>query len=241
MGLTLTSRNAVILPLFSAWLRFTGRFFALRPHRDLAASATNKLERDVAFCGGKDREILADICARASIKLISALAHDNIAGDDEFAAEALHAQALGLAITPVAAGASTFLVSHNSLSSQDYSRLADAFDTQTGISLPMPTAAAIAQTRAIFPDKDFLGAVMLDHGCRDHSALDERTPDERRSVVGHDQQHGVEIKAGTGFHVQFFNVNDFAGFHAILASTRPDNSVHNRFSNLLFSPGHQLY
>src|SRR5512142_1381452 len=50
-----------------------------------------------------------------------------------------------------------------------------AVDVQTGVGLAVPPSTAVAQAGAVLPDKDFLGAVVLDHrrcnGCPIHQWL----------------------------------------------------------------------
>src|SRR6056297_685457 len=55
-----------------------------------------------AFFGRKDRVILADADALARPPLGAALTHDDVAGDDGFAAELLHAKAAARGVAAIA-------------------------------------------------------------------------------------------------------------------------------------------
>src|SRR3954454_47030 len=61
---------------------------------------------------GEDRVVLADAHALARVELRAALADDDLASRDGLAGEHLHAEALGVRVAPVAAGAEPLLMSH---------------------------------------------------------------------------------------------------------------------------------
>src|SRR3954470_19843400 len=69
-------------------------------------------ERDLAVGKRKQRMILAQADIVARVPLGAALAHDDIAGANGFAAELLHAEALALTVAAVAGRAACFLMCH---------------------------------------------------------------------------------------------------------------------------------
>src|SRR3954465_15160594 len=81
------------------------------------ATAAAGLEVDRAGTRGEDRVVLADADALAGLEASAALAHDDLAAGYDLAGEDLHAEALGVRVAPVAAGAESLLVSHRFASS----------------------------------------------------------------------------------------------------------------------------
>src|SRR4051812_45992310 len=79
------------------------------------AAAPAGLEVHRARAGGEDRVVLADAGALAGLEAGAALAHDDLAAGHDLAREDLHAEALGVAVAAVAAGAESLLVSHRFL------------------------------------------------------------------------------------------------------------------------------
>src|SRR5690606_13103037 len=73
-----------------------------RLHRNEGAPAGGAPELDIAGGGGEERVVAAHADIAARMKLGAALAHDDVAGDDGFATELLHAQPLagGIAAVP---------------------------------------------------------------------------------------------------------------------------------------------
>src|SRR5688572_719879 len=69
-------------------------------------------ETDATVDQCKKGMILAQADVVARVPLRAALAHDDVAGANHFAAELLHAKALGLRIAPVARGAACFFMCH---------------------------------------------------------------------------------------------------------------------------------
>src|SRR5215208_3747578 len=69
-------------------------------------------ERHVAVHQREQRVVLADAHIRARVEPGAALAHDDGAGADQFAAERLHAEHLGLGIPPVSRRAAAFFLCH---------------------------------------------------------------------------------------------------------------------------------
>src|SRR3954451_12306781 len=86
----------------------------LREDGDDAAAAAG-LEVHATGACGEDRVVLADAHAVARLEAGPALAHDDLAAGHDLAGEHLHAEALGGAVAPVAAGAESLLVSHRFL------------------------------------------------------------------------------------------------------------------------------
>lgn len=74
--------------------------------------ATFLVEVDVSFDEGEDGVVAAHADIPPGMPLGSLLADNNVAGNDEFAAELLDTQSLGDRVTTVAAGTLTLLMSH---------------------------------------------------------------------------------------------------------------------------------
>src|SRR5690606_4343795 len=72
-------------------------------------------ERHLAGFGGEDGVIATEAHIGARVELRAALANDDVACKHLLAAEALHAEALGIRIAAVASGAACFLVGHRGL------------------------------------------------------------------------------------------------------------------------------
>src|SRR5262245_5558254 len=77
---------------------------------DPAAAAVRELHG--AGAGGEDRVVAAEAHALAGLEAGSALAHDDLAARDLLAREHLDAEALGVRVAAVAAGAEALLMSH---------------------------------------------------------------------------------------------------------------------------------
>src|SRR3954469_7985977 len=82
-----------------------------RLDRDHATPATLAELHDPRALG-EDRVVLADADADAGVELGAALAHDDLAAADGLAGEHLDAEALGVRVAAVAAGAEALLMSH---------------------------------------------------------------------------------------------------------------------------------
>src|SRR5258707_3016639 len=89
----------------------------------------------------------------------------------------------------------------------------------------MASAPTIAQTGTVFPDQDFLGAVMLDYRCLNDHTVNDGSSYKRIAFIRGDEQ-GFEVNDVSGFDGQLFNVDQFARFGAILASASANNSIH---------------
>src|SRR4051795_9388716 len=96
---------------WSATGRPSSRLLARRHDRD-HASAPARLELHGAGARGEDRVVLADAHALAGLEASAALAHDDLAAVHDLAGEHLHAEALGVRVAAVAAGAESLLMSH---------------------------------------------------------------------------------------------------------------------------------
>src|SRR4051794_22334047 len=78
---------------------------------DLAATA--RAERDGTRGQGEQRVVPTAADVHAGVEVRAALAHDDLAGLDDLATEALDAQALGVGVATVARGARALLVCHD--------------------------------------------------------------------------------------------------------------------------------
>src|SRR5947207_14281972 len=106
-------------------------------HRDDASAAAG-LEVDRARARGEDRVVLPDPHTVARLELGAALANDDLAARHGLPGEHLHAEALGVRVAPVAAGAQSLLVCHVCR------LLPDLRDAQPGELLPVARAAFVA-------------------------------------------------------------------------------------------------
>ena len=82
---------------------------------DAAAVLAKSLEPDRAGDLRKERIVLSAADVAAGVNSCAALAHEDRAGSDELAGEALDAQSLTVTVAPVLGTAYTFFVSHTSL------------------------------------------------------------------------------------------------------------------------------
>src|ERR1700734_3670820 len=99
-----------------AWRRVIpplSRILRRRRHdRHEGAALVARAELHIAVSGGEQRVVLAHADIFAGIELGAALAHDDVAGRNDLAAEKLHAEPLARAVAPVARGAAGFLMRH---------------------------------------------------------------------------------------------------------------------------------
>src|ERR1022692_3081634 len=96
------------------------------------APAPPRAELDLARHQGEQGVVAAAADADARVEVRAALAHQDLAGVDDLAAETLHAEPLGVGVTPVPAGRRALLVCHLCVTSQAFFLLALA------LSVPMP-------------------------------------------------------------------------------------------------------
>ena len=108
-----------------------------RVNRNTLPVLVAELELDYSVDQGEQRVIVCPPDVAARVKLGAALAHQNVAGTDLFAAVALHSEILGIAGPAVPAGAYPFLVCHES------SAQLDVGDADLGVALPMSGFPAI--------------------------------------------------------------------------------------------------
>src|SRR6516162_7473084 len=86
-----------------------------RLYRDIGPAGAAAVELDRPGRGREQRMVAADADMRAGVKLGAALAHDDVAGNDDLAAELLDAEPPAAAVATVARGAARFLMRHPSL------------------------------------------------------------------------------------------------------------------------------
>ena len=75
-------------------------------------TTTVAVEVDVAGDAGVDGVVLAEVNIQAGVPLGATLTNDDVAGDDDFATELFHAEALGVRIATVLDGALSFFMGH---------------------------------------------------------------------------------------------------------------------------------
>src|SRR5262245_62125221 len=110
-GPPIWSAAYVFSRLFCRDLRRSGR-----NHGHVGATLEPGLERHVAVPKGEKGMVLTHAYAFAGPEFGAALAHDDIAARNGFAAEQLHAQHLGIAVATVTRRTACFLVCHGLLS-----------------------------------------------------------------------------------------------------------------------------
>src|SRR6267143_2203760 len=86
-----------------------------RHDRDILAPGQALVELDRTARSREYRVVAADADMRARVKLGAALAHDDVAWDDDLAAIFLDAEPPAAAVAPVARGAACFFIRHPSL------------------------------------------------------------------------------------------------------------------------------
>ena len=79
------------------------------PHREAGARL------HFAFSGGEDRMVPSHTNIGTGVELGTPLAHENIAGDNDLAAELLDAEPPAFAVATVAGAAACFLVCHGTV------------------------------------------------------------------------------------------------------------------------------
>src|SRR6478672_1002150 len=125
-------------------------------------------EEHVALHQGEQRVVLAHADVGAGVELGAALAHDDGTGADEFTAESLHAEHLGLGIPPVSRRAAAFFLCHFNRSSLARNRA----DLQFGELLAMALALLIVLATAHLEDANLVVLAVSHHsgyhGCAGH-------------------------------------------------------------------------
>src|SRR5690348_9342275 len=101
--------NGATISLRRRSLRFS--FGGLDRHE--GAAAGGGVEGDPTIRLGEQGVVLADADIGAGMELGAALAHEDVAGEDELIAEPLHAQPLAGGIAAVARAAACFLMCHD--------------------------------------------------------------------------------------------------------------------------------
>src|SRR5690242_11167238 len=89
---------------------------APRRHRNKGAALFLTAERHFALNCGEDRVVPSHTDVGTGVELSTPLAHQNIAGDNDLAAELLDAEPPARAIATVAGAAACFLVCHGTVS-----------------------------------------------------------------------------------------------------------------------------
>src|ERR1700688_1450997 len=93
--------------------RERGRRSTGRLHPDVSAALVARLELDLALGQGKERVVAADADIGAGVEFGAALAHEDVARDDDLAAELLDAEPPAGGVAAVAGAAACFLVGHS--------------------------------------------------------------------------------------------------------------------------------
>src|SRR6185369_768034 len=170
---------------------------------------------------GEQGVVLAHADVGAGVELGAALAHDDGAGADQFTAESLHAEHLGLGIPPVSRRAASFFLCHFEL----LRLTGDRADLQFGELLAMPLALLIVLATAHLEDANLVVLAVRHHSgfhsCAGHQGgadLDLAAVADGQNLVDHDLLAYVRSN--------LFYFNFFAGSNAILLATGFYDRVH---------------
>src|SRR5207302_11460412 len=122
--------------------RLFGGLRRSRDYRDELAAADPLVELDVPFFEREQRVVAAHADLVAGMELGAALAHDDVAGDDDLAAVFLDAEAPARTVAAVARRAAGLFVCHLVTSCRRSATGIDAGDPQHGLVLAVAVLAA---------------------------------------------------------------------------------------------------
>ncbi len=161
---------------FSLW-----QLLVLCVYRDHATLALGLELYNTVDCG-EQGVVASDTDVGSGVELRAALAHEDVTGFYELAAEALNAQALSIRVATVLCGATTFFVSHDStpfsiiLPREAAEALAvDRCDLDFCKTLAMSVLLAIALAALLLEDQNFGSLAMAQYFCRNGSTGNHRS------------------------------------------------------------------
>src|SRR5690348_15009475 len=192
-------------------------------HRALTLGAFDR-KLHLAIDQREQRVVAAEADADARMELGAALAHDDVAGFDDLAAEQLDAEVFRVGVAAVARGTYALFVCHGGFSL--LAATGDAGDLDFGVMLPVAHLLAMVLAAAEFHDAHLVGAAVTAHLGGDAGAGDGRRANGDALAFA-DQQHLVEGDRGIGFGIQFFDAKDCALLDAVLATAGENDCVHD--------------
>jgi hypothetical protein len=184
-------------------------------------AAAFAVELDLAIDEGEQGPVAsgADIVARDEFG--AALADDDAARGDMFAAEAFYAEAFAITITAVSATALAFLMCHTRLNSLKF----DFFDFQDRLLLAVADGAMIAFAAFHLKRDDFWSALMFYYIGGNGSILNYGCADGYFAVAAHEEDTG-EAMLLASFGINAVHDQCVSRAHAVFFTSRFNNSVH---------------
>src|SRR2546422_1731847 len=210
---------------------------------DLPTVPPTAFPRDFPVHKGKEGVITALAYVRARPDLGAALPDQHAACGHDLSREPLDAEALTLAVPPVAGRAHTFLVGHDlpppllSIADCELNCSSSIYNPQFAILgfnlvypqcckvLPMSSLAPIVDLGFVLHDDDLLCLAVPHHRRRDAGALHNRRADFRRAPVGN-QEDFVEGHGGSRFGLQPLHLQRPSLFDSVLLAACLDDRVH---------------
>src|SRR6185312_1478544 len=186
-------RGARAAPLWSFRLGKRRLFggFRQRQDRDEGAAANPAVELDRPLLKREQRVVAADADPVAGMKLGAALAHDDVAGHDDLAAELLDAEAPPAAVAAIPRGPARLFMRHLILlAARRSGRLplgVDLGDAQHGLVLAMTVLAPVILSPLLLEDDDLGAPPVFDKGRADRRAVDDRRARRHRAAIAKHQ------------------------------------------------------
>lgn len=118
------------------------------------AVVTSSGEADVAFDQGEEGVVFADTNVLTRMELSSTLTHEDIAGQNDFATELLHAKSLGMRLATVFGTTYAFLVSHSGVFRLGL--LLNGFDLDLAELLTVTVLLLVALAALLFENDHFV-------------------------------------------------------------------------------------
>jgi len=168
------------------------------------------------FC--KQRVVLANADIGAGMNFGAPLTNQDIPGQDMLSAEAFHAKALRVAVSPVSGGSNPFFMRHTLL-------LYDFSDFKTGEVLAMPLRPAVIFSPFLLKNNDFFSPAMLHHFCNDLGIFEGLGINDDPLFILQ-KKHGLKGDPVSHFGVDLFNIKDVSGRHPMLLSACFHNCAH---------------
>src|SRR5690606_9498130 len=191
--------------------------------RHKGAAILARAEFHNAFHLRENGVILADADIAAGVPLRAALADDDVARNDGFATELLHAEATACAVATVAGRTACLFVSHVSTPS---GRLAgNVEDLDEHQILAMAVLAAIVLATALLEDRELRAAGEVHDLGLDLGAIDERRADLGLAFAA-EHQHFAELDLVAGLRIEALDLEEIVFRDPVLLAAGPDDGEH---------------
>src|SRR6476619_3875753 len=193
------------------------------------ATAALGAELDVAADEGEQRVVATTADAAAGVEVGAALPDDDLAGVDELAAVALHAEALGVRVPTVLGRGCALLVCHEFSPSVRRSVTGrsgvDAGDLDLGVLLAVTLALAVAGLVLVLEDRD-LRALGGPHDLSGHARLGQRVgaSGDLLAVDEHEDGQGDRVTHLVG---NLVDLDDVADSNLLLLAATAHDRVHH--------------